>query len=76
MRLDFVSFVISGPSLFSSPYGYCSSDRLAIFGSGQQNLGLSEGNLICGDMTGQHSKFYIFKNLPRDPRKISTKIEA
>ena len=29
---------------------------MAVF-TKQQNLGLSEGNLLCGDMTGQHSKY-------------------
>ena len=53
---------MSGPDLSSRqpPYGRCRGDRLAIF-SKNQKLGLSEGNLLCGDMTGQHSKS---KSLP------------
>ena len=42
--------------LTSAPYGRCSQDRMAIFAE-QQNLGISDGNLLCGDMTGQHSKW-------------------
>ena len=53
VRLDFLDFRIGGPSMATLPYGKCSGDRLAIF-AGQNRLGLSEGNLICGDMTGQH----------------------
>ena len=55
VRLDFRSFVMSSPSMTAIPFGQCSGDRLAIFAS-QPKLGLSEGNLICGDMTGQHSE--------------------
>ena len=55
LRLDFDDFRISGPSLVTSPFGKCTNDRFAIFSSQQQELGLSEGNLICGDMTAQHS---------------------
>ena len=65
MRLDFLSFRLSGPSLQSSPFGHCLNDRLAIFSSTQPRLGLSEGNLICGDMTDQHSEkynMYLFFN--------------
>ena len=49
---------MSGPDLTSNqpPYGRCRGDRLAIF-TKKQDLGLSEGNLLCGDMTGQHSKY-------------------
>ena len=56
VRLDFLSFRISGPSLTNPnpPYGKCQNDRMAVFAR-TPNLGLSEGNLICGDMTGQHS---------------------
>ena len=61
VRLDFEIFLMSGPDLTSNqpPYGRCRGDRLAIF-TKKQDLGLSEGNLLCGDMTGQHSK-YDFK---------------
>ncbi len=54
LRLDFDTFYMSGPSMTTVPYGQCSSDRMAVFSS-QNRLGLSEGNLVCGDMTGQHS---------------------
>ena len=58
VRLDFEIFLMSGPDLTSNqpPYGRCRGDRLAIF-TKKQDLGLSEGNLLCGDMTGQHSKY-------------------
>ena len=56
LRLDFIKFLLSGPSLQRSPFGHCLDDRMAIFSSQQPSYGLSEGNLICGDMTGQHSK--------------------
>ena len=55
VRMDFLSFRISGPSLTNPtpPYGKCQNDRMAVF-SRVPDLGLSEGNLICGDMSGQH----------------------
>ena len=59
VRIDFLEFNLSGPDLTAAPYGRCSQDRMAVFAT-QQNLGLSEGNLLCGDMTGQHSKTKIF----------------
>ena len=61
VRLDFETFRMSGPDLSSKtpPYGLCRGDRFAIFTT-KQNLGLSEGNLLCGDMSGQHGK----KRLP------------
>ena len=65
VRLDFETFRMSGPDLSSKtpPYGLCRGDRFAIFTT-KQNLGLSEGNLLCGDMSGQHGKkclpFYTF----------------
>ena len=55
VRIDFLEFNLSGPDLTAAPYGRCSQDRMAVFAA-QQNLGLSDGNLLCGDMTGQHSK--------------------
>ncbi len=54
VRLDFLAFRMGGPSMEASPFGQCSGDRMAIF-AGQNRLGLSEGNLVCGDMTDQHS---------------------
>ena len=59
LRLDFIKFLLSGPSLQRSPFGHCLDDRMAIFSSQQPSYGLSEGNLICGDMTGQHSKTIV-----------------
>ncbi len=53
VRLDFLAFRMGGPSMVASPFGQCSGDRMAIF-AGQNRLGLSEGNLVCGDMTDQH----------------------
>lgn len=64
VRLDFDAFVMSGPSLTSSPFAHCLNDRLAIFASQKQNLGLSEGNLICGDMTGQHGEYVSPRKTP------------
>ena len=58
LRLDFAEFHLSGPSLITSPFGHCLHDRMAIFSSRTQNLGLSGGNLLCGDMKGQHSKLF------------------
>jgi len=55
IRLDFLAFRMGGPSMVTAPFGQCSGDRMAIF-AGQNKLGLSEGNLICGDMTDQHCK--------------------
>jgi hypothetical protein len=55
VRLDFETFRLSPPSMTMAPFGQCSADRLAVFTT-TANLGLSEGNLLCGDMTGQHSK--------------------
>ena len=63
LRLDFITFRLSGPSLLSSPFGHCLNDRLAIFSSQHPKLGLSEGNLICGDMTDQHSKEPSIKDI-------------
>ena len=60
LRLDFVEFLLSGPSLITSPFGHCLHDRMAVFASQTQNLGLSAGNLLCGDMKGQHSKHCIY----------------
>ena len=65
MRLDFETFRMAGPDLSSKtpPYGLCRGDRFAIFTT-RQNLGLSEGNLLCGDMSGQHGKTrFSFNNL-------------
>ena len=55
IRLDFQTFYMSGPSMLAAPFGQCSRDRMAVFAS-QNDLGLSEGNLLCGEMTGQHSE--------------------
>ncbi len=35
---------------------------MAIFAE-QQNLGVSDGNLLCGDMTGQHSKWSFINDV-------------
>ena len=58
VRLDFESFQMAGPDLSSreGPYGRCRGDKMAII-SKQQDIGLSQGNLLCGDMTGQHSEW-------------------
>ena len=49
---------MAGPDLSSreGPYGRCRGDKMAII-SKQQDIGLSQGNLLCGDMTGQHSEW-------------------
>ena len=62
VRLDFLEFNLSGPDLSAAPYGRCSQDRMAVFAA-QQNLGLSDGNLLCGDMTGQHSELHFLSFL-------------
>ena len=54
--MDFIDFELSGPSLFTNPFGHCLNDRMVVRSSQQQNLGLSDGNLICGEMSDQHSK--------------------
>ena len=71
MRLDFEMFIMSGPDLSSNqpPYGRCRGDRLAIF-TKKQDIGLSEGNLLCGDMTGQHSKIRLRDTLNVIPNII------
>ena len=48
--MDFIDFELSGPSLFTNPFGHCLNDRMVVRSSQQQNLGLSDGNLICGDV--------------------------
>ena len=54
-RLDFETFELSGPSLTHFPIGTCDLDRLVIF-TVNQDIGLSGGNQVCGNMTGQHSE--------------------
>ena len=77
LRLDFADFHLSGPSLLTSPFGHCLHDRMAIFSSRTQNLGLSGGNLLCGDMKGQHSKLFCidFATEQRNYVDINTKGE-
>ena len=77
LRLDFADFHLSGPSLLTSPFGHCLHDRMAIFSSRTQNLGLSGGNLLCGDMKGQHSKLFCidFATEQRNYVLISTQKE-
>ena len=74
-RLDFLNFTLNGPSLSHSPIGEgqlakiqlyeknsgeCDSDRLVIFTLRQQ-LGLSGGNQLCGQLSGQHGlSFFVF----------------
>ena len=55
VRLDFLEFKMSSPSMTSLPFGQCSEDQFAIFAS-QSKLSLSDNNLLCGNMTGQHSE--------------------
>ena len=70
--MDFIDFELSGPSLFTNPFGHCLNDRMVVRSSQQQNLGLSDGNLICGEMSDQHSKqkklvgsqSYLLEKLP------------
>ena len=68
IRLDFEVFNMSPPSMDQVPFGQCSGDRLAIFAS-QNKLGLSEGNLVCGDMTDQH--IYVPANATHGEDNIS-----
>ena len=46
---------MSGPSLTHFPIGTCDLDRLVIFTT-NQDIGLSGGNQLCGNMTGQHGE--------------------
>ncbi|TRY79968.1 hypothetical protein TCAL_16014, partial [Tigriopus californicus] len=69
VRLDLDKFETIGPSMTTLPFGQCSSDRMAIFG-GRNQFGLSEGNLLCGDLTGQHLYIPIDNNAQQEEEII------
>ncbi|XP_023321969.1 uncharacterized protein LOC111696566 [Eurytemora carolleeae] len=69
IRLDFELFEMAPPSLTHSPIGECDGDRLAIFTS-QQNLGLYQGNTVCGNLTGQHMYIPVNATAAEDPVRL------
>ena len=44
------------------PIGECDLDRLVIF-TVNQDIGLSGGNQLCGNLTGQHSELNTFLSM-------------
>ena len=56
VRLDMETFELTGPSLTHYPIGECDEDRMVIF-TVSPDIGLSGGNQLCGNLTGQHGLY-------------------